>query len=354
MSIVAGVVNPRHTNPLVQNVLLDASKSGLLIKATDLEVSLQYQLNDASVSKAGKVLLPAARLNGLLKDMSAETVELIADDESVVVSAERGKITLQTADVEGFPGFPEFKQDNALSIKASDFAKGLGWTGKSISPERGRYAFNGVLITTGKNGIEFCGTDGRRLSYMKVAGKAKTYDFPIIIPRRGIELFTRMAERAPDSDISLDIRENEVVARAGNAIASTALIDGQFPDYWTVIPRNNDKTYVARRADLISSLRLAGHVTSVESQSVAMEISKQEITFKTRSPGMGSAEVKLPVTYAGPDCRVGFDPRYLLDGLALMTADDVTCEFKDNETGVIFHEGSKDKAFFLVMPLDVG
>lgn len=355
MALVSTVVNPRHTNPLIQNVRFDAT-DGLIIRATDLDVSLQHRVDGVGVDKEGSALLPAVKLSNLLKDIHTDTVTLETQGDQVMVKAGNDRIMLQTADTDGFPSFTEFKSDKAQSLDARLLEHALQRTSKSIATDKGRYALNGVLITPEADKFEFCGTDGRRLAYARVLAKGKKVDWPIIVPRRGCELMLRLLGRADEGDVvQLDVRENELVFKVGDAIGSTNLVEGQYPDYWSVIPKSNDKSAVLNRSTLAEKVKLANHMTSVESSTIAFCLEDGELKLRTRSSGTGSAEVTVPLEYAGSDAKLGFDPRYVLEGLGLLESDDIVMEFRDNNTGVIFHEGKdkKEDYLFLVMPLEV-
>ena len=352
MALITMVVNPRHTNPIVHNVLLELSDARLVFRATDLEISLQYGLSDVESKKQGKALLPAVRLANLLKDLHAEFVTVEQKKDSVHINAEREHIALQCGDIEGFPGFPEFQSKGSLTVPGLLLYGALDRTVKSIAAEKGRFALNGVYLSPGTDVVEICGTDGRRLSYVCMKSKAKKYDFPVIIPRRGVELINRLVERVKDQ-VELDVRENEIVGRVGDAIFSTQLVEGQYPDFWSVIPRDNDKKFVVNRGDIHNALKVVSHVSGPESQGVKFVIKKKELQIHAQSFGTGTADIVVPILYDGPETTIGFDPRYLRDGLATFVKDDVVCEFRDGNTGVIFHEGAKDEFFYLVMPLEV-
>jgi len=354
LTTVSSVVNARHTNPLLQNVMLDVADGALTLRATDLEVSLQYTMADAAAEKNGRALLPATKLAALVRDLRADTVTLAKKGDTVLVTCGRDKLELHSSDPDHFPAFPQFTGKGALDVDARAFGRCLARTGKSIATERGRYALNGVKMTPKKDMIEFCGTDGRRLSLSRMPGKGREIAYPIIMPRRGIDLMIRLlAEVEEGTPLALEINENEMLAKFGSVIASTALVDGQFPEYWTVIPTLNDKKVTVGRTELLEAVKLATHMTSVESSTVAMHLSDNEMVMKTRSSGTGTAEAVLEVQYDGPEFKAGFDPRYLTEGLNLFREDQVIMELKDSNTGVIIHEGDKETFFFLVMPLEV-
>lgn len=353
VTAVSAVVNPRHVNATVQNIMLDASEGKLVVRGTDLELWLQYETSEVSVDTPGRVLVPGAMLSGILKDLQGDQVEFATEDNSVSVRSGPNALSLNTSDPEGFPDFPSFEQENAIALDGASFSTSLSRARKAIASDQGRYALHGVMMKPYADKIELCGTDGRRLSLATLETKAREFDFTILLSGRAIDTITRISQRQSDEPVELDIRENELLAKIGGAVISSNLLNGQYPDYWSVIPRNNPNTFVANREEFLRALRVVSHVASVESQRVVLTIRSGELELRTQSFGTGSGEAKMPITYEGDEVKIGFDPRYLTDGLNLMSNEDVFCEFKDVTTGAIFHEDDKPHFFYLIMPLDV-
>lgn len=352
MNLVTSVVNQRSTNPVTQNVCLVAEKSGLELRATDLECTLRKKLAEVEVKKPGSCLVPAGLLAGLLKDIRSDTVEIVANAGKVEIRAGRDKFELQSADPEEFPKLPEKAGETAVTLKGKDFNDAIRKVGRSVAQEKGRYALNGVLLEPGKSALEFCGTDGRRLGYVKSPAKGKEVKFQVIVPTKGYNLITKVIGVA-EEDIQLGISETRLVANVAGTEVSTQLVEGQFPDYRSVIPKDLDKSFVVKTEEFRSALNRAKHLTSVESQAVKLEIKPGELTIRSKAPAHGQAEVNAEIEYKGPETAVGFDPQYLLQGLDGVDSEKLTFEFKDKETGAIMHAGDRAKFYYLVMPIDI-
>jgi DNA polymerase-3 subunit beta len=351
--IVSSIVNQRSTNPITQNVLLVASKGGIEIRATDLDLSLKRTLSEVETKKAGKCLVNASLVGGLLKDIRSDTVEIKADGNNVIINAGKGDhYELTSADPDEFPKLPEVEGGTEIKLKGSEFNLAIRRVGRSIAQEKGRYALNGVLVEPRKNGIEFCGTDGRRLGFAKVGTKGKEVEYQVIMPAKGYNLISKVIGTS-DEEVSLKLTENRVVASIGDTEVGCLLVEGQFPDYRAVIPAELDKQFVVGVDDFRMALNKARHLTSVESQAVRLEVTNGELTLRSRSPAQGQAEIKVDVDYKGADTALGFDPQYILQGLDGFDSDKLTFEFKDKDTGAIMHAGDRDKFYYLVMPIDI-
>ncbi|MBX3460659.1 MAG: DNA polymerase III subunit beta [Planctomycetes bacterium] len=351
LGLVSSIVNQRSTNPITQNVLLIAEKNGLELRATDLELSLKRTLSEVETRKPGKALVAATLAGNLLRDIRSETVELSVDGTTVQLKAGRDRFELTSADPDEFPKLPEVGGDAELKLKCADFGNAIRKVGRSIAQEKGRYALNGVLLEPRKNGIEFCGTDGRRLGYCKVSAKGKEVGYQVILPRKGYDLIAKVIGN--DGDMVLKLSENRVLAVVDGTEVGAQLVEGQFPDYRSVIPGDLDKSFVINTEDFRLALNKARHLTSVESQAVRLEIADGELTLRSRSPSQGQAEVKAEIEYKGDECVLGFDPQYILQGLDGFDSDKVTFEFKDKDTGAVMHAGEKEKFYYLVMPIDI-
>lgn len=352
MSLVTSVVNQRSTNPVTQNVCLVADKSGLELRATDLDCSLRKKLGEVEVEKTGNCLAPATLLAGLLKDIRSQTVEIIAQGTKVEIKAGRDRYELSSADPEEFPKLPEKSGEVTITLKGKDFNDAIRKVGRSVAQEKGRYALNGVLLEPAKSGLEFCGTDGRRLGYVKVGAKGKEIKYQVIVPTKGYNLIGKVIG-AGEEDIQLGITETRLVANIAGTEVSTQLVEGQFPDYRSVIPKDLDKSFVIATEEFRSALNRAKHLTSVESQAVKLEIKPGELTIRSKAPAHGQAEVNVEIEYKGAETAIGFDPQYLLQGLEGVDNTKATFEFKDKETGAIIHAGDRAKFYYLVMPIDI-
>ncbi|MCG3185325.1 MAG: Beta sliding clamp [Planctomycetes bacterium] len=352
MNLVSSIVNQRSTNPITQNVLLIADKQGLEVRATDLDLSLKRTLTEVDCKKPGKCLVQASLVGSLLKDIRTDTIEFKAEGSTVELKAGRDRFELTSADPDEFPKLPEVDGKTEIKLKGSDFVAAIRRVGRSIAQEKGRYALNGVLLEPRKNAVEFCGTDGRRLGYTKVGAKCKEVDYQVIVPAKGYNLISKVIGSG-EGEVSLKLSENRIVALVEGTEVGTLLVEGQFPDYRAVIPGDLDKSLTVSLEDFRLALNKARVLTSVESQAVRLEVSKGELTLRSRSPSQGQAEVKLEIEYSGDDVAIGFDPQYILQGLEGFDTDKVTVEFKDKDTGAILHAGDKEKFYYLVMPIDI-
>lgn len=352
VSLAGSIVNQRTTNPLTQNVMLEATKDSITVSATDLELSLTRTLGEVDVKTPGKVLLNAQILTGLLKDIRSETVELKQDGNNVALTAGRDHFTLTSPDPEDFPKVPDSSGDAEITISGAVFNNAIRKCGRHVAQEKGRYALNGVLFEPSDKHVEFCGTDGRRLAFFRGNASGKSVDYQIIMPIRAYGLLTKVIGTG-DPEVKLNLSENRITANVADVSVTGMLVEGQFPDYRSVIPGDLDKSFTVDLNELRLALTKAKVLTSVESQAVKLEVKPGELTIRSKSPAAGQAEIAVDIEYDGDETTLGFDPQYILQGLDGFDEEKVVFDFKDRDTGAILHTGDKETFYFLVMPIDV-
>lgn len=352
---VASDTAPRgNTNPILANVLLVAGKAGLVVRATDLEIETASVIAEAEVSKPGSILADAALLRNLLRECQSAAIDISLDGTMLRVGAGFDMFELTTADPADFPKPPELKNAPSCQVASADLARALRATQDCISQEKGRYALNGILIEPRKGALDVVGTDGRRLSRVIIASDCKKpLDYQVILPRRAAGLMGRLLPSAEKTD--LQFSETRVIAQVGTASIAANLVYGKYPDYRSVLPPipKDIPPVIAAREQMLRALNRAKLLTSVESQAVRFELSRNHMTLRSRAPARGQGDVKLEVEYTGPDMVLGYDPHYVIQALNTFESDKVQLAVTDKDTGTTIHAGDPDAQMYLVMPIDI-
>lgn len=354
MEVAADTAPRTSTNPLLANALLSADKAGVAVRATDLEIETTSIIADAEVSKPGRILADAALLRNLLRECQAATIDLSLDGAALRVGAGFDMFELTTADPGDFPKPPELKNPPSCQVASADLARGLRATQDCVAKEKGRYALNGIFIEPRKGALDVIGTDGRRLARVVIASNSKKpLDYQVILPRRAAGLLARLLPAAEKTD--LQFSETRVIAQVGTASIAANLVYGLYPDYRSVlppIPKDIPPVIVARE-QMLRALNRARLLTSVESQAVRFELSRNHMTLRSRAPARGQGDVKLEVEYTGPDMVLGYDPHYVIQALNTFESDKVQLAVTDKDTGTTIHAGDPDAQMYLVMPIDI-
>jgi len=247
LALVTSVVPARSPKPVLANVKLAATDGSLELVATDLEVGIRRTLADVKVDEAGEVLLPAAQASNIVREATAKTVELATDGRSCVISYTGATYDLPCDDPADFPEVPGFNDKNAVTVGAGDLKQMIERTKFAAAREQARYALNGILFALKGETLKLVATDGRRLALAK--GKAKNkggIEAQPIIPTKAMELLDKLMADA-DEKVQVEVGDSHVVAKTAAGTLYSRLVEGHFPSYEEVIPKDCDKELASRR-----------------------------------------------------------------------------------------------------------
>ena len=230
----------------------------------------------------------------------------------------------------------------------------IGQTLFAAAKESSRYAFNGVLLMAKGKKVNLISTDGRRLAQangeLTSSGKMDKEGIKAIIPAKALTLIDKLVDD-PQEMVGFQVTESQVIAHTASATLTSTLLEGQFPPYEDVIPKDCDKKMTASTADLLSAIRRASLLTTEESKGVRLHFSKKGLVLTSRSPEAGEATINFACKYEGSDMEIGFNPQFLVDALRVVDSDEVTLELTaPNRPGLL-----KGGANFLyvIMPVNL-
>jgi DNA polymerase-3 subunit beta len=349
VSLVAAVIPSRSIKPVVQNLRLQADADGLTLLATDLDVAMRLRVPLEGVREGGDLLVSAAKLIGVLRESPAETVDLDADERALAIQAGRGSFRLVTLATEEFPTISVLPEERALKLPRDSFRGLMRKTAFAAARERGRYAFNGVRLEIEGESAIMAGTDGKKL-----AVKTIHLDEPLslgaapVISLKGIATMERVLDPG-DPEVRVFVDDAQFIMRSGPAEVASRLVEGTFPRYETVVPRETPFRIRVRKLDLLNALRQAAVFTSEESQAVRFVMEDHCLCLQARSTDVGESKVSLDVETEGEPIACAFNPEYLIEGLRAMDAEQVTLRFSGKDTPACV-DGEED-FIFVVMPV---
>ncbi len=378
VNLVAGVVAARSPKPQLTCLKLSASKGGksgagggggsITLSATDAEISIRLSRAQVEVQDPGDVLIPADRFRSIISAEDAEpTLTLESDQNDCLIRGRDAKFKVLGFPVGDFPPIPEFPKDDAgadvFTISAGMLQRLIGRTTFSTARENSRYAINGVLMKRSGKKIEMVATDGRRLALARGSAEtsASTGESSCIIPTKALNLVSRLVEN-PDARVRVAITSNQALfafddeKQASAAVLATNLVEGTFPPYEDVIPKDQDKKARFDVQVLSSAVRRAALLTNEESRGVRLAFSTgdkgQNLKMSSRTPEMGEAEIDVEMAgYEGGDIEIGFNPVFLTDALKIVAEDQVILELKaSNKPGLI---KSGNDFLYVVMPVNL-
>lgn len=350
---VAASVPTKTTLPVLANLLLEASRDGLRLSGTDLDIAVSTTVT-ASLDQEGAITLPARKLVEIVRELPSNPIRIIASGEQrVSIECGRSKFRLLGLPREEFPAFPAVKFDGGWRAAAKDLQKLISHVAFAASTEESRPILNGVLWELRPERMRMVATNGHRLARMDVpttaAGGGQA---DLIVPPKALEQIRRLF--GTEDEVEVARSENHLGFRSATTQVFTRLIEGPYPNYEQVIPRENDKTATADKAALTAALRRMSIVASDQTHRIRMGFASGSCKLSVQTPDLGEAQEEVTVAYDGDPLEIGFNAAYLLEILKYIPTDEVRLTFKAPERAATIEPvGWNDPASFLalVMPL---
>jgi DNA polymerase-3 subunit beta len=351
---VAASVPAKTTLPVLSNILVEAGKDGLRLSGTDLDISVSTVV-PASVDQEGAVTLPAKKLVEIVRELPSAAIRVTSSGEQrVTIECGRAKFRLLGLPREEFPAFPAVNFEGGWKCTSGDLQKLIGHVAFAASTEESRPILNGVLWELRPERMRMVATNGHRLARMDVSAKPGITkgQADLIVPPKALDQIRRLF--GSDEDIEIAKSENHLGFRSATTLIYTRLIEGPYPNYEQVIPRENDKVATADKAALTSAIRRMSIVASDQTHRIRMAFSGGSCKLSVQTPDLGEAQEEMTVTYEGDPLEIGFNAAYLLEIMKYIPTDEVRLTFKGPERAATCEPvGWNDPASFLtlVMPL---
>lgn len=359
LSHVQQVVERRNTYPILANLHLSAGGNGITLRATDLDIEVTESVA-AAVSAPFTTTIPAATLYDICRkfaDGSEVTIEYVDADNAGVRSG-RSRFNLSTINPDSFPDLKSGAFDTEFGIAAGDLLGLLQRTQFAISTEETRYYLNGIYLHTIDVGagrvLRAVATDGHRMARTEIAGPDGCGEFPgIIIPKKTIGELIKLLD-GHSGEVSVEISTTKIRVTVGEVVLLSKLIEGQFPDYDRVTPKNNDKVLVADRKALATMADRVGTIASDRGgKAVKLTATDDDLKASVFNADHGEATEDMPVKFEGDKFEIGFNSRYLSDVLGEVRGDEVQFKFSDAGSPTLISAPGDDATIFVLMPMRV-
>jgi DNA polymerase-3 subunit beta len=360
LQLFQGIVERKNTIPILANVLMEANGEEVRLLATDLEVGLRSRCH-ASVSKSGSLTLPAKKLYEIVKALPETDVRIEEEKGGVKVAAERFDSRMQTLPREDFPTLPEATGVVSATLPRDVVRQMVAKTQFAITGEDTRYFLNGALFVLRPEEMSLVATDGHRLALVTVpreaAGSKTTRaedEVRVILPRKTLLELGRLLAEA-DGDIKYERGENHLFFEVGGRVLISRMIDGQFPAFERVIPKNNDKQVEFDRDRLTSAVRRVALLSNERSRAVKFQIDSGKVEIASSSPEFGEAREVIVIDYTGAPAQICFNAQYVLDFLGVVETAAVTLAFKDEMSQAIMRPvGAEGYDYtYVIMPMRI-
>jgi DNA polymerase-3 subunit beta len=330
----SAIAEKRSSMPILSNILMEADGSELKLTATDMEISFQGSY-PAEVEVSGRLTVPAKKLNEVVRLLSADEVSLSETDNfSLALAAGQFSTQMYGLSPADFPQMPAVDDIQFINVEGPVLAGVIDKTIYSVAMEETRYNLSGVYIEKveyeGEMSLRFVSTDGHRLNMAGLRNaELPNLDLPkgILVSKKGLSELRRMADTS--EVIRLGVAPSNLVAKTESALLVMRLLDGRFPDYNMVLPKDNDKFLFAGRKVLLEALKRIATMSSDDYKAVKFKMEPGLLTISSMTPDLGKAEESLAVEYEGAALETGFNPRFFVEALGALASEKVRLSFHE-------------------------
>ncbi len=355
---VSGIVEKRHTLPILSNVLLEKKGDTLTLLATDIEIQITTSTGQAAGGGDGALTVGARKLQDILRSLpdSAE-VSLNLDDKRLQVRSGKSRFTLQTLPAEDFPRMAITDGEaRRISVTQKQFRQLLGQTQFSMAAQDVRYYLNGLLLIVDGEQLRAVATDGHRLAYASMplanSGEAPTTRQELIVPRKTVLELNRLLGDN-DDPLHIELAPNQIRFQFNDVSLVSKLIDGKFPDYERVIPATLKNVVALNRAALLQSMVRAAILTNEKFRGVRLVLGDGSLKIMAANAEQEEAQEEIEVSYSGDAIDVGFNVGYLLDVLNNTSVETVEWGFNDANSSALLTIPGNDRFKYVVMPMRI-
>ena len=361
---VQGVVEKRNTMPILSNILLEAREDQVVLFATDLEIGIRGS-HPAEVTQAGGVAVSARKLFEIVRELPEGPISISSDGQhGVRIEAGKSEFRIIGLPPQEFPAMPSVEGEPLMSINRAIFSEMIRKTVFSAGDNDARYILNGLLVThflkDKKRALRFVGTDGHRLAVIeRTLGDTKggrplqsTTEQTAIVPKKAAMEIKKLLEES-EQEPEIGLGKSQLIFQRGGLLLLARLMEGNYPNYNQVVPKENDKQAVAKRGELESALRRVSILSREKTNAVKMTFESDTLTLSSSNPDMGEAKETIGIVYKHEGLTAGFNARYLLDILSAMEGEEVTLELKDSLSPCMIRPPGDPDYQCVVMPMRV-
>lgn len=350
LQAVIGVVERRQTMPILSNVLLVAKDNELAVTATDLEVEL-VATSEVNVDSGGEITVSGRKLLDICRALpEGSDIGISVSGEKLSVRSGRSKFSLATLPAAEFPSVEDIKAGQTIEVSQAVLGRLIEKTHFSMAQQDVRYYLNGMLLETGGKHLRAVATDGHRLALCEaeIDGSSLT-EQQVIVPRKGVLELQRLMDG--DGVLNIELGANHVRIQLEGIRFTSKLIDGRFPEYERVIPKESSNELTADKSAFRGALQRTAILSNEKYRGIRLIIRDSGVVIQAHNPEQEEAEEELEVQYSGEDIEIGFNVNYLLDALGAVEGDEVTLSVQDSNSSCLIRQPNETSGKFVVMPM---
>lgn len=349
---VQSAINAKSTLPILSNILIEAAKDEVVLTATDLDIGIFCSI-PIKPSIEGSITTPAKKFYDIIRELPDNETITVSVKKNNLIQIECGKNTFKIMGLpkDEFPQLPESKNKESITLEQKKLKTMIKMTSFAISHDETRYVLNGILFVIKPTFIRLVATDGRRLAMIEEKMQLpKALERKLIIPTKTVNELERVL--ADDGEVKVSFSDNHAFFEANGIRVVSRLIEGEFPNYEQVIPKEVKDRVGVLKDGLLPAMKRVALFTNNDSMAVKLQLGRDKMVLSKSTPYLGEAHVELDVDYKGKDLSIGFNPDYLIDLLKNIDQETVNFEVADPEKPGVVRIGSD--YVYVVLPMQIG
>lgn len=351
---VLNAVPTRTTLPVLSNMLMEVTDSKLMLAATDLDISMITTI-PISTTKKGSITIPAKTFAEILRELPESEIEISVSENRMELKVERGSYKISGIPSDEFPKLPSVSLAKQIKIPSEDLSRMIRKTVFAVSADETRPALNGVLWQTSGKAMQMVATDGHRLARISLKNtKLKGLHEDIIIPPKVLNLLVKLLGEG-EKEVGVIFGENNIIFNLGDSILASRLIEGPYPNFEQVIPKDNDKSLVINKDLLVSTVRRVSILSNTLTHQIKFSLRKDNLELSSTNFDLGGeAKETISCDYTAEPMEIGYNASYVLDILRQIEGDEVIFELGTPVSAGMLHSPEKkeeEDSLYLIMPL---
>lgn len=353
LSVVSRGLSARSTLPILSGILVTASDGRIRFQTTDLEVSVRTQVA-ALVEEEGRSVLPGRLFSDIVRSMPEAAVSVTVEKDIAVVSSSNASFTLKTLSADDFPKFPEVTVDEKVSLPSEVVTNIVRQVAKAVSRDETRAVLTGVLFTVEGHSLRMVATDSYRLAVREqLLDEAAGDAIEVVVPGKALDEVSRLV--AGHEKLELGVSENQVVCEFGETTFVTRRIEGSFPNYRQLLPKETETKVRVSTEEFVAAVKrvslMAQHNAPLR---LSVHAEDQTLSLSATTQDVGDASEDLMAKVEGPDVEIAFNHAFLMDGLASISAEETLVEVVSPLKPGIIKPGDTEDYLYLLMPVRLG
>ena len=351
LQLVSGALGNRPTLPILGNVLLDAKDGLLSLTGTDLEVELIGQVNLEGDYSEGRTTVPAKKFLDICRGLpDGALIQVSYANDRIVIKSGRSRFSLSTLPATEFPNIEDWDNDIEFDLLQGSLRRLIDNTQFSMASQDVRYYLNGMLFETEGKVLRTVATDGHRLAVASCEHSANLPQQQVIVPRKGVLELVRLLDSEEDN-VKIQLGSNNIRAITSGFVFTCKLVDGRFPDYRRVLPKNADKQLISGREELKQAFSRAAILSNEKFRGVRLNINQGLLKITANNPEQEEAEELLDVDFGYDELEISFNVSYVLDVLNTLKCEKIKISLLDANSSALIEDAQSEQALYVVMPM---